>query len=147
MKGKLQVYRGDPRTFTIFIPAWGSNWGSSGFSRNQNNLGSSGVYEHGDKHTQSALQHANTAKILDVFVSHLFIACSLCLAKTQRPQIWALWLLTPLHRVVLEVWDLPCISVGDTQLIFTECLNLLKMAWIWARMMQTTSYKTTYTSK
>ena len=26
-----QIYKGDPRTCTILIPAWGSNWGSSGF--------------------------------------------------------------------------------------------------------------------
>ena len=36
-----QIYKGDPRTCTIFIVAWGSNWGSdsSGFTRNQNNRG------------------------------------------------------------------------------------------------------------
>ena len=37
----MQIYKGDPRTCAIFIPAWGSNWpywGSSGFSRNQNTL-------------------------------------------------------------------------------------------------------------
>ena len=26
-----QIYTGDSRTWAIFIPAWGSNWGSSGF--------------------------------------------------------------------------------------------------------------------
>ena len=39
-----QTYTGDPRTCDIFIPAWGSNWGSLGFSHNQNNRGLSGVY-------------------------------------------------------------------------------------------------------
>ena len=39
-----QIYKGDPRTYAIFIPAWGSNLGFSGFSRNQNNRGSSGAY-------------------------------------------------------------------------------------------------------
>ena len=39
-----KIYKGDPITCTISIPAWGSNWGSSGFSRNQNNRGSSGGY-------------------------------------------------------------------------------------------------------
>ena len=39
-----QIYKGDPRTCAIFIPAWGSNWGSSGFSRNQNTRRSSGAY-------------------------------------------------------------------------------------------------------
>ena len=39
-----QIYTGDTRTCAIFILAWGSKWGSSGFSRNQNNRGSSGAY-------------------------------------------------------------------------------------------------------
>ena len=39
-----QIYKGDPITCAIFIPAWGSNWGSWSFSHNQNNCGSSGVY-------------------------------------------------------------------------------------------------------
>ena len=39
-----QMYTRDPRTWAILIPAWGSNWGSLGFSRNQNNRGSSGAY-------------------------------------------------------------------------------------------------------
>ena len=33
-----------PTTCAIFIAAWGSNWGSSGFYCNQNNCGLSGVY-------------------------------------------------------------------------------------------------------
>ena len=39
---KAQIYKEDPRTCAIFILAWGSNWGSLGFSCN--NPGSSGVY-------------------------------------------------------------------------------------------------------
>ena len=39
-----QIYKGDPRTCIIFIPAWGLNWGSLDFSCNQNNCGSSGAY-------------------------------------------------------------------------------------------------------
>ena len=39
-----QIYKGDPRTCAIFILAWSSNWGSSSFSCNQNNRGSSGAY-------------------------------------------------------------------------------------------------------
>ena len=39
-----QIYKGDPTTCTILILAWGSNWGSLGFSRNQNNHCSSGAY-------------------------------------------------------------------------------------------------------
>ena len=37
------IEEGDTRPCTIFIPAWGSIWGSSGFSCNNNNRGSSGV--------------------------------------------------------------------------------------------------------
>ena len=40
----LQQLTGDTRTCAIFIPAWGSNWGSSGFFFNQNNCGLSGAY-------------------------------------------------------------------------------------------------------
>ena len=40
----IQMYKGDPRTCAILILAWGSNWGYSGFSHNQNNHGSSGMY-------------------------------------------------------------------------------------------------------
>ena len=36
--------KGEPRTCAIFILAWGSNWGSLGVFRNQNNCGSSNVY-------------------------------------------------------------------------------------------------------
>ena len=43
-KPQPQTYIGDPTTCAIFIQAWGSNWGSAGFSRNQNNFGSSGAY-------------------------------------------------------------------------------------------------------
>ena len=39
-----QIYTRDPRTCTIFVLAWGSNLGSSSFSHNQNNRGSSGAY-------------------------------------------------------------------------------------------------------
>ena len=41
IEGMFHRYNRDPRTCGIFIPAWGSNWGSSGFSRNQNNCSSS----------------------------------------------------------------------------------------------------------
>ena len=40
---KPQIYKGDPRTCTIFIPAWGSNWEYSSFSSDQSNCGSSGA--------------------------------------------------------------------------------------------------------
>ena len=39
-----QIETRDPRTGTIFILAWGSNWGNSGFSGEQNNRDSTGAY-------------------------------------------------------------------------------------------------------
>ena len=39
-----QINKGDPRPCAIYIMTWGSNWGSSDFSRNQNNQGSTGAY-------------------------------------------------------------------------------------------------------
>ena len=35
-----QIYTRDTRTCAIVIPAWGSNWGSLGFSHYQSNRGS-----------------------------------------------------------------------------------------------------------
>ena len=106
-----QIYKGDSRTCAILIPVWGSKWGSSGFSRYQNNCGSSGAYVtciycgllREDKHTWNAAQ--DRGRICLAFVLHAWSA------KTQRPPIWAPWLTTPLHGAVYEVWDLLCISV------------------------------------
>ena len=39
-----QIDNVDPKTCAIFIQAWGSSWGSSGFVRNQIDRGSSGTY-------------------------------------------------------------------------------------------------------
>ena len=111
-----QIYKGDPRTYAIFIPAWGSNsnWGYSGFSRDQNNRDSSGVYvlwsEHGDKHTWKV---ARRAKIADAFCLRLFPRVRS--AKTWIPPIWAPWLTPP---VVYKIWDLPCISVSRALPLF-----------------------------
>ena len=101
----------DPHICVIFIPAWGSNLGSLGFSRNQNNRRSSGTYvtclycglSVKIKHAQNAVWRA---KIVDALVLRAWSA------QTRSPPIWAPGLTTPLHGVVYEVWDLPCISVG-----------------------------------
>ena len=37
------IEEGDTTPCAILIPPWGSNWGSSGFSRNTNNRGSVGA--------------------------------------------------------------------------------------------------------
>ena len=94
-----QIETGDPGTCAILIPAWGSNWGYSGFSREQNNRDSSGAYvlrsEREDKHAWNA---AWRAKFVGAF-------CCLCFRvhgrqKTQIPPIGAPWLTTPLHGAV-----------------------------------------------
>ena len=71
-----QIHKGDPRTCAIFITAWGSNWGSSGFSRIRNNRGSSGAYvtcifcsSIEDKQASNAAGHT---KIVDAFVHACF---------------------------------------------------------------------------
>ena len=83
-----QIQTGDPRICTIFILAWGANWGYSGFSQDQNNPDSSDAYvlrsEQEDKHAWKAAQ---CAKILDAFCLQLF-ACVLS-AKTWIPTIRA----------------------------------------------------------
>ena len=55
--------------------------------------------------------HINTrrTKIVNTFVLCLFL--HVWLAKIRRPLILAPWLPMPLHGMVFEVWDLPCISV------------------------------------
>ena len=115
-----QIYKGDPRTCAILISAWDSNWGYSDFSRNQNNHGSSGAYI-------TSIYYGLSVKITRVEMQHsaqrssrhLFCILFLCVwwaKKTWRSPIWAPWLTTPLHRVVYQVWDLPCISVCWPQL-------------------------------
>ena len=91
-----QMNKGDPRTCTIFISAWGSNWGSSGFSCNQNNCDSSGAYA---TYIYSGLSvKINTYKMLNrawKLWAHLF--WHMWSAKTLRPPIWAPRLTRPLH--------------------------------------------------
>ena len=67
-----QIYKGDSRTCTNFIPAWGSNWGSSGFSRNQKIYCSPGM------------------KIIGAFALRLFLR--VWSAKTWIPPIWGPWM-------------------------------------------------------
>ena len=72
----------------ILIPAWGWTWGSSGFSRNQNNCGLSGVcvtcmFRSLSVKTNKCKNAAQHAKIINAFVLHLFL--SVWSAKTRRP--------------------------------------------------------------
>ena len=101
----------NPRTCAIIIPAWGSNCGYSGLSRNQNNRDSSGAYvlrsEGEYKHAWNA---AWCAKIMGIFCLRLFLR--VWSAKTRIPPIGAPLLTTPLHGVVQKLWDLFSISVG-----------------------------------
>ena len=112
-----QICKGDPRACAILIPAWGSNWGYSGFSHNQNNHGSSGVYVTciycGLRvKINMCWNAARCAKFMDAFVLRLFLR--VWSAKTWIPPIWVPWLTTSLHRVVYQVWDLSCTSVGTS---------------------------------
>ena len=74
------------------ILAWGWIWGSSGFSRNQNNRGSSGAcvtcmnHDLGVK-TNKRKNAAWRAKIVNAFVLRLFLY--VWCAKTWRPPNWA----------------------------------------------------------
>ena len=117
-----QIFKGDPRTCAIFIPAWGSSWGYLGFSRYQHNCDSSGAYilrsERADKHVWNA---ARCMKMVDAFCLHLLPR--VWSAKTRIPPIWAPWLMAPLHRVIYEVWDLlsiSAISLVHLRSYFTE---------------------------
>ena len=93
-----------------FISACGSNWGSSGFSHNQNNHNSLGAYVtciHNGLSIKISMY--KTPHDAQRSRTHLFLhAWS---ATTQRPLILAPWLTTSLHGAVYEVCDLPCISV------------------------------------
>ena len=69
-----QIYNRDTRPCTILVLAWGWSWGSLGFSRNQNNCGSSGAFaalvtcmycEREDNHALKAARHT---KIVSTFV-------------------------------------------------------------------------------
>ena len=59
------IYKGDPRTCTILIQAWGSNWEYPGFSSNQNNSDLSGVYVYC---SLSVMINALWCEIVDAFV-------------------------------------------------------------------------------
>ena len=92
-----QIYKEDPRTCAIFIPAlWGSNWGSSGFSRNQNNHDSSGVYVTCIHCGLSVkINMRKTSQGVWRWWTRLFL--HVWAAKTSKPPIWAPWLTMPLH--------------------------------------------------
>ena len=79
------IYTGDPRTCAIFILAWASNWGSSGFPRNQNKSGSSGAYV--TCIYRSLSMKVNTCKMLHGARrswAHLFCVCGR--PKPEDPQ-------------------------------------------------------------
>ena len=84
---KPQICTGDLKTCIIYVPAWGSNWGFLGFSRNQNSRGSSGGYVTciycGLRVKIHALNASWCAKIVDKFVLRLFL--HVWSAKTWRP--------------------------------------------------------------
>ena len=79
----------DPRTCTIFIMAWGSNWGSSGFFHNQNNRGSSGAYVTciccGPSVKINTLESHKTLHGARRSWSHLFCLC-FCVCGWKNPK-------------------------------------------------------------
>ena len=108
-------------------PFLGSNWGSSGFSRNRNNRGSSGAYvtyiycSWSVKLNTCETQH----KIVDAFVLHFFCVCGW--EKPEDPLFEVPRLTMPLHGVVYKAWDLPCISVVLVQLSSPKLYPTLRM--------------------
>ena len=81
-----QIYKGDPRTCAIFILAWGSNWGYSGFSRDQNNYDLSGAYVlWSEREDKPAWKAARYSKIVGrIFVCIWFHVCGR--QKPEYPQ-------------------------------------------------------------
>ena len=108
-----QIYNGDPRTCTIFIPAWGSNWESLNFSRIQNNYDSSSVYatciycDLSMKVSTGKTSHGTQR----LWTHSLCICFCLWSTKTWRYPIWAPLLTTPLHGVVYKVWELSVTTI------------------------------------
>ena len=83
-----QIYKGEPRTCAILIPAWGSNLGYSGFSLNENNRGSSGahvtcIYCDLSMKINKRWNATRHEKIVGAHVLRLWSA------KTRIPSIWA----------------------------------------------------------
>ena len=98
-----------------FCPGVGLKLGSLGFSRYQNNSGSSRAYV-------TCIYCGLSIKINMCKMPHgtqTLWTYSLCIRfcvcgqqKSKDPPVWAPWLKTPLHGTVYEVWDLPCISLS-----------------------------------
>ena len=107
-----QIYKGDPRTCAIFIPAWVSNWGYSGFSCDQNNRDLSGAYILRSEcediiNVWNATQHA---KIMAHFVCVCFYVCGR--QKPTYPQFephgWRrhyMWWYTRSGISLLYLWE------------------------------------------
>ena len=75
-----QIYKGDPRTCYIFISAWGSNLGSSGFSHNKNNCGLH-YCSLGMETNMIKTQHGSKDRVHICFM--LIFTCMVC--KNQKP--------------------------------------------------------------
>ena len=118
-----------PETCAIFIPVWGSNWGSSGYFRNQNNLGSSSAYitciycglsvKLNTRKTPHGTRRSWT---------HLLWVC-FCVCGRQKPeypQFAPPWLHDAITQSGTQDLGFPCISVCVTQ-FWVEDLNLRQL--------------------
>ena len=103
-----QKYKGDPRTYTIFIPGWGSNQGSAVFSVFRITM----VRQVGMYWGLSVkISTRKTLHSAPGLWTHLF--CVWGWQKLKDPQFEPYGWRRPLHGAVpvYKVWDLPCIYV------------------------------------
>ena len=110
-----QIYKGDPRTCTIFIPAWGSNWGFMGFPAIEISVICQVRMYCG---LNVKINTRETPHSTQKLWTHLFAFVSICVCgrKILIPPILAPWLTK--HGVIYKVWDLPCISVVVPDILF-----------------------------
>ena len=132
---------GDPRTCAILIPVWGSNWGSLGFSHNQNNHGSSAAYVTCIYCSLSV--RINTCKRThDTQRSwtYLYCVCFACVGgKNPKTPNLSPMADDTISQGDIEVWDLLCISVVASHIFCFEkglYLKIIQMPQLLATICQ-----------
>ena len=131
-----QIQTGDPRTCSIFIPAWGSSWGIQVFSsdkikKKKKKRNSSGAYipwsEHADKYVWNAAQ---CSKIVDAFCLRLFLR--VWLVKTRIPPNWSPIGATRLYSNVtanMRLDTLKAMSFRHDKMIWTLFFSFFFFWW------------------
>ena len=111
----LQIYEGDPRICTSFIPAWGSNCGYSGFSSGQKNCDLSGACvlqsEHEDTHAWNTVR---CAKIVDAILL-VFVSACVVIENMNIPN-WSSMADDPILQSIIGVLGSPfcnCVPMTD----------------------------------